>query len=48
MMDRWPARSEPHVVMIGLGLIVPVVAVLGYLAITVFYLVPIRSLRHRT
>ncbi|HEX6151556.1 TMEM175 family protein [Nocardioides sp.] len=37
-----------YVVMIGLGLLAPVVAVLGYLAIAVFYLVPIRSLRRRT
>ena len=32
---------------IGLGLFFPVVAVVGYLAIAIFYLVPIRSLRHR-
>jgi hypothetical protein len=39
-----------YVVMIGLGLFLPVIAVLGYLAIAIFYLVPIRSLRqhHRT
>ena len=36
-----------YVVMIGLGLFFPVVAVLGYLAIAIFYLVPIHSLRHR-
>ena len=34
-----------YVVMIGLGLFLPVAAVLGYLAIAVFYLVPLRSLR---
>lgn len=37
-----------YVVMIGLGLFFPVVAVIGYLAIAVFYLVPIRSLRRPT
>ena len=36
-----------YIVMIGLGLFFPVVAVLGYLAIALFYLVPIHSLRHR-
>lgn len=36
-----------YVVMIGLGLLVPVAAVVGYLAIAVFYLIPIRQLRHR-
>ena len=36
-----------YVVMIGLGLFFPFVAVLGYLAIAIFYLVPIHSLRHR-
>ena len=52
---RWPASasgSRPgsafYVVMIGLGLFFPFIAVLGYLAIAIFYLVPIRSLRHRT
>jgi len=37
-----------YVVMIATGLFLPAVAVLGYLAIAVFYLVPIRSLRERT
>jgi uncharacterized membrane protein len=34
-----------YAVVVGLGLFLPVVAVLGYLAIALFYLVPIRSLR---
>lgn len=36
-----------YVAMIVLGLFLPVAAVLGYLVIAVFYLVPIRFLRHR-
>lgn len=31
--------------MIALGLFFPVAAVLGYLAIALFYLIPLRSLR---
>ena len=34
--------------MILLGLFLPVLAVLGYLAIAVFILVPFSALRHRT
>ena len=37
-----------YVVMILLGLFLPVLAVLGYLAIAVFILVPFSALRHRT
>ena len=36
-----------YAVMIGLGLFLPVVAVLGYLAIAISYLVPLHSFRHR-
>lgn len=45
------ARLTPglafYVVMIGLGLFLPVAAVFGYLAIAVFYLVPVGLLRRR-
>jgi uncharacterized membrane protein len=45
------ARVTPglafYVVMIGVGLFVPVAAVLGYLAIAVFYLVPVGLMRRR-
>ena len=37
-----------YVVMILPGLFLPVLAVLGYLAIAVFILVPFSALRHRT
>jgi hypothetical protein len=37
-----------YAVMIGLGIFQPVAAVLGYLAIAVFYLVPFRSLRRHS
>lgn len=36
-----------YVAMIVLGLFLPVAAVLGHLVIALFYLVPIRFLRHR-
>lgn len=36
-----------YLVMLGLGLFLPVVAVFGYLAIAVFYLIPIHWLRGR-
>lgn len=37
-----------YVVMIILGLFAPVLAMLGYLAIAVFILVPLRAVRHRS
>ena len=36
-----------YVILIGLGLFFPVVAVLGYLAIAVYFIVPYRQLPHR-
>ena len=36
-----------YVILIGLGLFLPVVAVLGYLAIAVYFIVPLRQIRHR-
>ena len=37
-----------YLVMIALGLFIPVLAVLGYLAIAVYIIVPFRAMRHRT
>jgi uncharacterized membrane protein len=37
-----------YVVMIVLGLFLPVLAVLGYLAIAIYILVPFRAMRHRS
>jgi uncharacterized membrane protein len=35
-----------YVVLIGLGLVLPVVAVLGYLVLAVYFIVPYRTVRH--
>jgi hypothetical protein len=49
-MERLNARFTPglagYVVMIGLGLFLPLIATLGYLALSLFLLVP-RGLRRR-
>ena len=37
-----------YVVIIVLGLFLPVLAVLGYLAIAIYILVPFRALRHHS
>ena len=37
-----------YVVMIVLGLFLPVLAVLGYLAIAIYLVVPFREMRHRS
>jgi uncharacterized membrane protein len=37
-----------YVVLIGVGLFLPMVAVLGYLAIALFFIVPLRHIKHRT
>lgn len=37
-----------YAVLIGVGLFAPIVAVIGYLAIAVFFIVPIRQLRRRS
>ena len=36
-----------YVVLIGVGLLSPLVAVLGYLAIAVYFIVPVGLVRHR-
>ena len=36
-----------YVAMIALGLFVPVVAVVGYLAIAVYIILPVHAIRHR-
>jgi hypothetical protein len=41
-------RFVAYVVMIVLGLFLPVLAVLGYLAIAIYLLVPFRAMRYRS
>ena len=36
-----------YVVLIGVGLFLPLVAVLGYLTIAVYFIVPVGLVRHR-
>lgn len=47
-LSRWLVPSlAGYVVMIALGLFVPMLAVIGYLAIAVYIIVPFHAIRHR-